>query len=134
MGYVETVELPRWGVPRMIAKLDTGADTSALHVESLELVGATGVLFTVLADAASGPVRHTIRARIARRGWIRSSNGATEERLFVRTSLRLAGRSRTVELGLVDRSRMQHRMLLGRSALEGAYLVDPARSYLGELP
>lgn len=131
VGYLEPIELPRWGIPRVVAKLDTGADTSALHVEGLELVGATGVSFVVWADGgAAEPTPHTIRARIARRGWIRSSNGATEERLFVRTPLRLGGRLRTVEFGLVDRSHMQQRMLLGRSALEGTYLVDPGRSYL----
>lgn len=131
VGYLEPIELPRWGIPRVVAKLDTGADTSALHVEDLELVGATRVSFRVWADDdAAEPRSHTIRARIARRGWIRSSNGATEERLFVRTPVRLGGRLRTVELGLVDRSHMQQRMLLGRSALEGTYLVDPGRSYL----
>lgn len=133
VGYLEYVALPRWGLPCITAKVDTGADTSALHVERLELVGSTWVTFQAV-DEGAELLRRSIKARIVRRGLVRSSNGGEEERIFVSTPVRLAGRTRTVEVGLVDRSRMQFRMLLGRSALEGVYLVDPARSYLGGPP
>lgn len=131
IGYLEQIALPQWGLERVTAKVDTGADTSALHVEELSLVGSTRVAFTVIDEGSPPLLRRPLQARIVRYGCVRSSNGAEEERIFVRTAVRLAGCSRTVEIGLVDRSRMQFRMLLGRSALEGAYLVDPARSYLG---
>ncbi len=126
IGYLERVALPGWGVPALTAKVDTGADTSALHVAELRAVGSTRVVFQVGGD--DGETRE-IQARIARRGWVRCSSGEEEERVFVRTALLLGGKTRVVELGLVDRSRMQHRMLLGRSALEGWCLVDPSRAF-----
>lgn len=130
IGYLERVALPRWGTGTLTAKMDTGADTSALHVGGLERRGTTRVSFLVLWDGGAAP--QPVQARIVRLGWVRSSNGDEEERIFVRTSVTLAGVSRMVEFGLCDRSRMQQRMLLGRSALEGAYLIDPSRAHLSE--
>jgi hypothetical protein len=46
------------------------------------------------------------------------------ERLFVETTLRLASVEKTIEVGLVDRTQMIHRMLLGREALSGPFLID----------
>jgi len=37
---------------------------------------------------------------------------------------------REIEVGLVDRSSMNYRMLLGRTALAGSCMVDPARSFV----
>jgi hypothetical protein len=44
--------------------------------------------------------------------------------LFVETTLRLGGVEKPIEVGLVDRAKMIHRMLLGRAALAGPFLVD----------
>lgn len=134
IGYVEHVALPLWGAGTIVAKMDTGADTSALHVDALELVGATRVAFEVALTGPEGEVPTRVQARIARRGWVRSSNGDEEERIFVRTPIVLAGLTRVVELSLCDRSRMQQPMLLGRSALEGAFLIDPSQVHLAEEP
>ena len=53
---------------------------------------------------------------------------------MIRIPIRLAGRSFEIDLTLVDRSEMGFRMLLGREALRGRFLVDPARSYAGRKP
>lgn len=126
IGYIERITLPSWGVRALSAKIDTGAETSALHVESLRNVGATRVAFEVSTSDEDHELV-TVEARVVRRGLVRSSNGHTEERVFVSTSLTLGGRSQTVEIGLVDRSQMEYRMLVGRSALAGVFLVDPSR-------
>jgi hypothetical protein len=129
IGYLERVAFIGWGVSEVTAKMDTGADTSALHVEQLQLLSPTRVAFGVHDELFPKELRR-VQARILRRGWVRCSSGEEEERVFVRAAVRVGSRSRSVEVGLVDRSRMQYRLLLGRSALQGAYLVDPGRSYL----
>lgn len=50
-------------------------------------------------------------------------------RPVVRTRLRLGPIEREIEVTLVDRAPMLHRMLVGRSALAGV-IVDPARRYV----
>jgi hypothetical protein len=50
--------------------------------------------------------------------------------VFVSAHIQLGGVERRIEVGLVDRSDMLYRMLLGRSALAGSFIVDPGRRYV----
>jgi hypothetical protein len=50
--------------------------------------------------------------------------------VFVRTTLRLAGIERQIEMNLADRCGMSFPLLLGRTALADAFMVDPAGSFL----
>ena len=72
----------------------------------------------------------TVEAAIHRRGKVRSTSGQAESRLFVAALVRIGPVLKRIELGLVDRKNMIYRMLLGRRALSGSFLVDAARRYL----
>ena len=130
IGYLEQVDLPEWRVFRLVAKVDTGALTSALHVENLARWEGDWLTFDVPnAFESERGVQH-VEARVVRISCVRSTSGTTLERPVVCVKLRLGRQVRDIELGLVDRSGMNYPMLLGRSALGGLCLVDPARSYL----
>jgi hypothetical protein len=62
------------------------------------------------------------------------SGGHSTRRVFLRTTLRLAGIEREIEINLTDRRGMLFPMLLGRTALDGAFAVDPAQSSLHGKP
>jgi len=124
IGWTENVDLPMWGVKRLRAKVDTGARTSALHVENIEELPRGFVSFDIVLHRAKRDRRVHVKTRIKRRGNVRSSSGHTTRRLFVETSLRLGPIERLVEVSLVDRQKMVHRMLLGREALKGPFLID----------
>lgn len=127
IGWTEYVDLPEWNVRRLRAKTDTGARSSALHVDNMvELPGGL-IRFEVVLHREKRDRRVQVTAPICRRSRVRSSNGVTETRTFVRTRLRLGPIERDVDLSLVDRGRMIHRMLLGRTALSGSFLIDPSR-------
>jgi hypothetical protein len=130
IGWNEYVELPEWGITRLLAKADTGARSSALHVEDLEEIGHGRVRFSVVLHRRKRDRRVSVVARVQRRSRVRSSTGHYQTRIFVATRLRLGPFERRIEISLVDRERMIHRMLLGRSALEGLYLVDSAHRVL----
>ena len=130
IGYAERIDLPEWGVFELAAKVDTGALSSALHVENLCEWEDGWVSFDVLLDGARRRRRKNLEARLARHGQVRSTAGAIETRLFVSTLLRLGEFERRIEVGLVDRAQMNYRMLLGRRALAGRFVVDPRRRYL----
>lgn len=125
IGAVEFVTLAEFGVERLPARVDTGARTSALHVENLRELGNGRVRFT-LGDERGAP----LEAVVVRRGRVRSTSGKIESRPFVMLRARLGDVEVGIEVGLVDRAAMQYRMLLGRSALAGRFVVDVARRYV----
>lgn len=127
IGWTEFVDLPDWGVRKLRAKVDTGARTSALHVENIEELPRGFVRFDVVLHREKRDRRIHVKAKISRRGRVRSSSGHQAKRLFVETTLRLGPIEKRVEVSLVDREKMIHRMLLGRAALQGPILVDVDR-------
>ena len=129
VGWTEYVELPEWGIKAVRAKMDTGARSSALHVDDVEELGRGRVAFDVVIDRKRSHRRKRVTARILRRSRVRSSNGHYESRLFVTTRVRMGPLDRDIEFSLVDRSKMIHRVLLGRTALERVY-VDVSHRYL----
>jgi hypothetical protein len=130
IGWKEHVALPDWGITRLRAKIDTGARTSALHVEALERLPGDQVRFRVVLDRKRSHRRVTVTAPIARIGRVLSSSGHYTTRVFVETTLRIGKTEGAIELNLVDRQQLSFRMLLGRTALADHFLIDAHRAYV----
>lgn len=131
VGWREWVALPALGLPRLRAKVDTGARSSALHVErQWRFVdgGAPWVGFALLPSAHAAVVEAA--AAIVDERMVTDSGGHRTLRVFVRSTLRLAGVEREIEMNLADRYGMRFPLLLGRTALADAFMVDPAGSFL----
>ena len=124
IGWTELVELPDWGVKKLRAKIDTGARTSALHVEKIEELPRGYVRFDVVLHRKKRDRRIHVKTKVLRRGRVRSSSGHQHERLFVETTLVMGPVEKKIEVSLVDREKMIHRMLLGREALGGSFMID----------
>lgn len=134
IGWRETVAIPEWGIAGIEAKVDTGARSSAIDVSGLEELPDERVRFQVALDRRREALSPSIETRISRRVTIRSSFGTARERLLVRARIRIGGQEKEIEIGLVPRRRMLSRMLLGRLALAGDFLVDPSRRHLFDPP
>jgi hypothetical protein len=130
IGIAEYVDIPEWRIVGLRAKVDTGARSSALHVENLREVGRSRVRFDVRLHRLKADRRVTVEALVVRRARVRSSTGAAATRIFVAATVRIGHVVQRIELGLVDRAHMIYRMLLGRTALGAHFLVDPSRRYL----
>jgi len=129
------VALPDWGIMGVRAKTDTGARTSALHVDAIEeLNRGREVRFEVVLHRQKRDRRVRVVAPVSRRGRVRSSNGHYAMRIFVKTVLRIGPVEREVEISLVDREKMIYRMLLGRSALHGLLIDVAHKDLLGVRP
>jgi hypothetical protein len=132
IGWREWCALPGLGVPLVKAKVDTGARSSALHafdVERFERAGLPFVRFTV--HPLQGDLLTTIRAEAQLLGQrvVKSSAGQKETRPVIATDVELGGRRFEIELTLTNRDAMGFRMLLGRQAVRGRFVVDPERSF-----
>lgn len=134
IGWAEYVDIPEWNITRMRAKMDTGARTSALHVENIREVGHGRVRFDVRLHRRHLDRRVTVEAPIRRRGRVRPSSGVSQTRIFVVAHVRIGHIEQEIELSLVDRERMIFRMLIGRSALSHRFLVDVGKRYLLSKP
>lgn len=130
IGLAEYVDIPGWRIRGLRAKVDTGARSSALHVENLREVGRGRVRFDVRLHRLHSDRRVTVEAKVVRRARVRASTGVASTRIFVAMTVRIGSVVQEIELGLVDREHMLYRMLLGRMALAGHFLVDPSRRYL----
>lgn len=131
LGWGEWAALPALGLPVVLAKIDTGARSCSLHVEWSECfveAGIEQVAFGLRCDTSESVVE--CRATVMDRRQVTSSAGHRGKRIFIRTMLGLGDWQREVDVNLADRRRLSHPMLIGRSALAGAWLVDPARRFV----
>ena len=131
LGWREWLALPDLGIHAIRAKLDSGARSSALHVDSLETFQSGGrewVRFSVATGSADAKLV-VVESTVHDRRPVTDSGGHVSERIFLRTRLVLAGQSYPVEINLTSRRNMLFPMLLGRTALARHFLVDPARSF-----
>ena len=131
LSWREWVALPELGVTRVRAKVDSGARSSALHVDELwrfTEAGAPWVGFRLTPGKSTGVIE--ARAAIFDERDVADSGGHRGKRIFLRTTLQLAGQQRAIEINLTDRRGMLFPMLLGRTAIAGLFTVDPARSFV----
>jgi ribosomal protein S6--L-glutamate ligase len=136
-GWEEWLALPDLGVPAIKAKVDTGARTSALHAWDIETFGPVSrpkVRFTLHPVPGRDDLVIPCSASVVDRRDVTSSNGETETRFVIETTLAVAGQSWPIEVTLTDRGQMASRMLLGRQALlDHITIVPTARNLQPEL-
>ncbi|MFO7592930.1 MAG: RimK/LysX family protein [Pseudomonadota bacterium] len=133
LGWREWVALPELDIANIKAKVDTGARTSALHAFSHSTFHERGVLmvrFRIHPLQRRRDVEQECIAEVIDRRTVSDSGGHREKRLVIATPMQLGERRWTIEMTLTKRDNMQFRMLLGRTAIKGHYVVDPGRSYL----
>ena len=134
IGWREWIRFPDLGIESIKAKVDTGARTSALHafdVKEIPCDGETRVSFTIHPEQKrSGPTIRVELPLVGRRR-VTDSGGKVELRPVVRADIELLGERWPIELTLTRRDVMGFRMLLGRQAIRGRFVVDAGGSFYG---
>ena len=131
LGWEEWIALPELGLPALKAKIDTGARTSALHAINIEPFGPADnqqVRFMIQPDPDRDDLQIPCSAPVVDYRDITSSNGLTEKRYVIATTVHVGARSWPIEITLTDRAQMSYRMLFGRMALEDA-IISPHESF-----
>ena len=134
IGRLESIALPELGIEDLQVRVDTGAKTSSLHVDNIKkhkVKGAFHVSFDIHPDAHNVDCIVTCSAPISDIRKVKSSNGTSEQRYVIETTVVLGSESWPIEITLTDRSDMSYLMLFGREARGKRFLVDPSKVYLG---
>ncbi|WP_417686003.1 ATP-dependent zinc protease [Roseibium sp.] len=136
IGWREKVALPDLGIANMRAKIDTGARTSALHAEDIEVFERDGrrwVRFRV--PATRNHKNKRVEAPIRDEREIKNTSGVPERRLIIETALVMGRHHWHVEVSLANRENMGFDMILGRTAIRGRkVLVNPGKSFVAGEP
>lgn len=126
IGPKELIDFPDFNLQQIPAKVDTGADSSAIWASNIE--EKQGVLYFVLFDRASpfytGEVISKHKYSVAS---IKNSFGHTEFRYKITLKVLIAGRKVNVRFTLASRENNRLPILIGRRTLHGKFLVDVAR-------
>jgi hypothetical protein len=120
-GWKEAVSFPRLKLGPLVAKLDTGARTAALHVDAVGIAGRR-VRFMIGRKRFAAPLVGYKR--------VKSSNGVSQLRPVIRATLQLGMHTIRTEITLANRSDMDVPMLLGRATVKGLCLVHPGKTFL----
>jgi hypothetical protein len=132
IGWQETVRLPELGAGPIVAKIDTGARSAALHADDIRITGRGKRMKVRFKMQRRGSSSRRIECEMPlhdlRR--IKSSNGHIELRAVISTAVEIGGQVLEAEVTLTQRADMGAVMLIGRSSIRGNFLVDPSRTFL----
>jgi len=132
VGWREWLSLPELNIDQIKAKVDTGARTSALHayyVDPFQRDGVEWVKFGIHPLQNNSELAIECEMPVKDRRIVTDSGGHREERFIIETTLKLGQHEWLAELTLTNRDSMRFRMLLGRTALDSRFQVNPAESY-----
>jgi len=132
VGWREWVALPELRIDSIKAKVDTGARTSCLHAFRLEEFEKDGTKWLKIwvHPYQNDNTEHVCEAPVLEQREVTDSGGHRESRYVIETMLQLGEQTFRAEFTLTNRDTMKFRMLIGRQALNGRYLVNPQASYL----
>lgn len=136
IGWREWASLPEIGIDRIKVKVDTGARNSALHAYNTSLISKNGenwIHFDIHPDQNDETTIRSCMVRLIDRRWVTNSGGTRERRFVIETPIRIGDSEWPIIITLTNRDEMGFRMLVGRSAIKGKYVVDPARSFCCKL-
>ena len=128
IGRRELVDFPELDLMQVEAKIDTGAYTSSLHCEKIELSyeDAKPVLYFTIETG-----KKAIRFEEFGRKKIKNSFGEMEERFVIKTLIGIEGKKITGTISLSNRDNMRYPALIGRRIIKGKFIIDPKKTHTG---
>lgn len=133
IGRVERVNLPNWNIEGIEAKIDTGAFSSSLHCHHIEEFTRNGrdfVRFNILDPEHEAYNEQLMELPIHDKRVVKSSNGLSSTRFFIKTSIQIFTTTYDIELSLADRSEMKFPILIGRKFIKNRFIVDVSKKNL----
>lgn len=126
VGSTEIVGFPMFDLFDVPAKIDTGADSGAIHCTKIEEKVIKGK--NVLQFSPFDHPEIIIVATDFVMKSVRSSNGDAAKRYFIDTTITIQGNDYPINLSLADRTEMTWPVLIGKKFLcDQGFLVDVSK-------
>jgi len=130
IGRKELVSIIDLDLYDLDAKVDTGADSNALHCDDIYIDGDKFVHFTLLDEVHPSYHGKRMKMPLYRVKKIKSSNGQVQNRPSIQVTVKIFNKQYKSIVSLTDRSDMKYPMLIGRKFISGKFLVDVSQEYL----
>jgi len=114
------------------AKVDTGADSNALHCDDIDIDCEGYVHFTLLDEVHEAYHGRKMKMPIHKIKKVKSSNGEIQTRPSIKVDVEFFGKKYQTVISLTNRADMKYPMLIGRRFISGKFLVDVSQEYLAK--
>jgi hypothetical protein len=129
IGRREFTNFPKLGIPTVEAKIDTGAYTSSLHCETIEINYENSKPILYFTIGIENPV--VLRFEEFAQKKIKNSFGEMEERFVIRTLIKIGRKQIWSTISLSNRDNMRYPVLIGRRLLKRKFLIDVTQIHTG---
>ena len=131
VGRRELISIVDLELYNLDAKVDTGADSNALHCDHIDISeDQKSVSFTLLDEVHEAYHGKRMTFPLYKIKKVKSSNGQLQLRPSIKVSVEFYGKKYKSVISLTDRSDMKFPMLIGRKFLSGRFLVDVSQENL----
>lgn len=128
IGWLEKVQLDPTGL-ELTAKADTGAKTSSIRAEILELKQKEGQPYVRFKIMDKKGTSHILEEPVVRTAKIKKHGGGYYERPVIKLGICLGDVYQEVEVNLASRMSFNYHVLLGRTFLKDRFIVDVSRKF-----
>ena len=129
IGNIERVSFPDFQLIDVPAKIDTGADSSAIWASNIRLEDEK-LLFNFFAPGSMFHANEVVISTVYKVTMIKNSFGVKEFRYKVRLKVKLGNHTLTRWFTLADRSNNAYPILLGKNFLKNKFVVDVAHKHM----
>jgi hypothetical protein len=131
IGATDIVDLPELGWYHVPVRVDSGANTSAIHCSRVRLITEGNITrLRFYLDVKKGAPEQSYTVSEFKEALIRNSSGKEEKRYVIKTQVVIFGRKIRTEFSLANRKKMSYPILLGRKLLKGRFLIDVSKKDL----
>lgn len=132
IGRREVISILDLDLHDLDAKVDTGADSNALHCDDIFIDDKNFVHFKLLDEVHPAYHGKTMKMPLYKLKKVKSSNGVVQERPSIKVKVAFFGKEYETVVSLTNRADMKFSMLLGRLFLKNKFLVDVSQEYLSK--
>ena len=125
IGSTEYVEIDGRKIP---AKIDTGADSSAIWASNITMEENGVLSFSLFGPKSPYYTGERLKTTDYTAKSIRSSIGNVQVRYRIKLPITILGKTFETTFTLAERSRNRFPILIGRRTISGIFLVDVSRS------